>query len=72
MNMASAKGSFRIAYNANKLISINPIKDASGQISQLHLKSEANREKETLNVKLWVEDVRITGTEVCAYEQIVN
>ena len=70
--MASAKGSFRIAYNANKLISINPIKDDKGQISQLHVKSEANREKETLNVKLWVENVRITGTEVCAYEQITN
>ena len=72
MNMASAKGSFRIAYNANKLISVNPIKDEKGQISQLHVKSEANRERETLNVKLWVEDVRITGTEVCAYEQIAN
>jgi hypothetical protein len=72
MNMASAKGSFRIAYNANKLISINPIKDEKGQISQLHVKSEANRERETLNVKLWVEDVRITGTEVCAYEQVNN
>ena len=72
MNMASAKGSFRIAYNANKLISVNPIKNDKGQISQLHVKSEANRERETLNVKLWVEDVRITGTEVCAYEQIAN
>ena len=72
MNMASAKGSFRIAYNANKLISVNPIKDTTGQITQLHVKSEANRERETLNVKLWVEDVRITGTEVCAYEQIAS
>ena len=72
MNMASAKGSFRIAYNANKLISVNPIKDTTGQITQLHVKSEANRERETLNVKLWVEDVRITGTEVCAYEQVAG
>ena len=72
MNMASAKGSFRVAYNANKLISVNPIKSESGQITQLHVKSEANRERETLNVKLWVEDVRITGTEVCAYEQIAD
>ena len=72
MNMASAKGSFRIAYNANKLISVNPIKDTEGQITQLHVKSEANREREILNVKLWVEDVRITGTEVCAHEQIIS
>tara|TARA_R100000008_G_scaffold71022_1_gene48753 strand:+ start:3091 stop:4854 length:1764 start_codon:yes stop_codon:yes gene_type:complete len=70
MNMASAKGSFRVAYNANKLISVNPIKDTTGQITQLHVKSEANRERETLNAKLWVEDVRITGAEVCAYEQV--
>tara|TARA_Y100001963_G_scaffold114170_1_gene158281 strand:+ start:2106 stop:3869 length:1764 start_codon:yes stop_codon:yes gene_type:complete len=72
MNMASAKGSFRVAYNANKLISVNPIKNNDGQIAQLHVKSEANRERETLDVKLWVEDVRITGTEVAAYEQVVS
>ena len=72
MNLASAKGSFRVAYNANKLISINPIKDNTGQIVQLHVKSEANRERETLDVKLWVEDVRITGTEVPAYEQVAS
>ena len=72
MNMASAKGSFRVAYNANKLISINPIKNTTGQIAQLHVKSEANRERETLDVKLWVEDVRITGTEVPAYEQVTS
>ena len=39
---------------ANKLISVNPIKDDKGQISQLHVKSEANRERETLNVKLYI------------------
>ena len=72
MNLASAKGSFRVAYNANKLISINPIKDNTGQIAQLHVKSEANRERETLDVKLWVEDGRITGTEVPAYEQVAS
>ena len=57
--------------NANKVISIDPSKK-NGLIEQLHVKSEANRERETLNVKLWVEDVRITGTEVCAYEQVAS
>ena len=69
MNLASAKGSFRIAYNANKVISLNPIKGMDGKIKQLHIKSEANREKETLNVKLWVNGVKIAGQEVNAYEQ---
>tara|TARA_R110002051_G_C8573047_1_gene476114 strand:- start:218 stop:802 length:585 start_codon:yes stop_codon:yes gene_type:complete len=69
MNLASAKGSFRIAYNANKVISLNPIKGMDGKIQQLHIKSEANREKETLNVKLWVNGVKITGQETKAYEQ---
>ena len=40
-----------------------------GKIQQLHIKSEANREKETLNVKLWVNGVKITGQETQAYEQ---
>ena len=68
MNLASAKGSFRIAYNANKVISLNAIKGLDGKIQQLHVKSEANREKEILNVRLWVNGVRITGQESNAYE----
>ena len=66
------RGTFAEVEQLPKHSTFNPIKGADGQISQLHVKSEANREKETLNVKLWVEDVRITGTEVCAYEQIAN
>ena len=68
MNLASAKGSFRIAYNANKVISLNSIKGLDGKIQQLHVRSEANREKEILNVRLWVNGVRITGQEANAYE----
>lgn len=69
MNLASSKGSFRIAYNANKVLSLNPIKGFDGKIQQLHIKSEANREKETLNVKLWVNGVKIAGQETSAYEK---
>ena len=65
-------GTYSEVQQLPKHSAFNPIKGGDGQISQLHVKSEANRERETLNVKLWVEDVRITGTEVCAYEQIAN
>mgnify|MGYP005813755053 FL=1 len=55
MNIASAKGSFRIAYNANKVISVTPFKDGDNLIQMLKVESTANRERENLNVKL---DVR--------------
>ena len=69
MTLASSRGSFRIAYNANKVISIEPTKK-DGLIEQLHVKSEANREKETLDIRLWVKGVQIKGVEKAAYEQI--
>ena len=72
MNLASAKGSFRIAYNANKVISVNPLKDNKGLIQSLHIKSEANREKESLNVKVWVDNVQIKGQEKSYGEQVFN
>ena len=52
MNIASAKGSFRIAYNANKVISVTPFKDGDNLIQALKVESTANREKENLNVQL--------------------
>ena len=52
MNIASAKGSFRIAYNANKVISVTPFKDNDNLIQMLKIESTANRERENLNVKL--------------------
>jgi hypothetical protein len=60
MNIASAKGSFRIAYNANKLLSVKPLKNQAGLIEMLHVTSTKNREKEQLNVQLKVENVRIS------------
>ena len=60
MNMASAKGSFRIAYNANKLLSLSPYKNKeTGLIEILNIKSDKNREREFLNVNLNVNNVRI-------------
>ena len=52
MNIASAKGSFRIAYNANKVISVTPFKDNDNLIQMLKIESTANREKENLDVQL--------------------
>ena len=63
MNIASAKGSFRIAYNANKLLSVKALKNSAGLIEMLKVDSTKNREKEQLNVQLKVDNVRITKYE---------
>ena len=60
MDISSSRGSFRIAYNANKLLSILPYKNKeTGLIEMLNVKSDKNREKEYLNVNLDVNNVRI-------------
>ena len=60
MNIASAKGSFRTAYNTNKLLSVIPSKSrTTGLIEQLQVRCEANREREHLNVKLVVHNNQI-------------
>ena len=60
MNVASAKGSFRVAYNTNKLLSVKPLKSVkTGEIEAINVKCEANRERENLNVNLKVDNTRI-------------
>ena len=60
MNIASSKGSFRTAYNTNKLLSVNPQKSiSSGLIERINIKCEANREKENININLKVDNTRI-------------
>ena len=60
MDISSSRGSFRIAYNANKLLSLTPYKNKeNGLIEMLHIKSDKNREREFLNVKLNVNNVKI-------------
>ena len=62
--MASSKGSFRTAYNTNKLLSVSPLKDmASGLLSGLKLKCEANRERESINIMLEVDNTIIRKVE---------
>jgi len=52
MNIASSKGSFRVAYNANKVLSLTPFKDDNNLIKMLKLECTANREKENLDLQL--------------------
>ena len=60
MNIASAKGSFRTAYNTNKLLSVIPSKSLkTGLIEQLRVRCEANREREHLDVTLQVNNSSI-------------
>ena len=59
MNIASSRGSFRIAYNASKVLSITPRKDTDGKIHSLHLVTTANREQEQLNIMLKLNKLKI-------------
>ena len=59
MNIASSRGSFRVAYNANKLLSLQPFKNDQGLIEFLEIISTKNREKEHLEVRLKVDNTRI-------------
>ena len=59
MNIASSKGSFRVAYNANKVLSLTPYRNKEGLIEMLELDTTKNREKEYLHVKLNVNNLRI-------------
>ena len=60
MNIASARGSFRVAYNANKIMGVTPKKDSEGLVKTLTVSTIANRERESLNIKLDVDNVRLS------------
>lgn len=60
MDISSSRGSFRVAYNANKLLSLTPYRNKeTNLIEMIHIKSDKNREREFLNVRLNVNNVRI-------------
>ena len=59
MNIASGRGSFRIAYSASKVLSLKPTKDVDGNIQSIQITTEANREKEQLNTTLFVDKLRL-------------
>ena len=62
MDIASGRGSFRIAYNANKVLSLKPYKGENGMINYLGISTTKNREKEQLNVKLKLNNLRIESS----------
>ena len=59
MDITSAKGSFRIGYNANKVLSLTPFKGKDNLIKTLKIECTANREREGLNLNLNVNNTRI-------------
>ena len=59
MDITSAKGSFRVGYNANKVLSLTPYKDEKNLIKYLKIQCTANREKESLNLELNVNGASI-------------
>ena len=63
MNISSVRGSFRIAYNASKILSLTSAKDTDGNITSLVIKTEANRERGALNVLLKVDGIRIENVK---------
>ena len=57
--IAAARGSARIAYTANKLLSIVPDKNEKGLINYIKLDSIANREKEGINIYLQPDNCKL-------------
>ena len=61
MGIASSRGSFRIAYNASKILSISTTLGVDKTPNTLMIKTTANREKGSLDAMLRVNGVRIEG-----------
>ena len=59
MNISSVRGSFRISYNASKILSLTTGKDDNGLVKTMAIKTEANRERGSLNVLLKVDKLNI-------------
>ena len=59
MNISSVRGSFRISYNASKILSLTTGKDDNGLVKTMAIKTEANRERGSLNVLLKVNKLNI-------------
>ena len=59
MNISSVRGSFRIAYNASKILSLTTSKDDNGLVKNMCIKTEANRERGSLDVLLKLNNLQI-------------
>ena len=58
-NIASTRGSFRVAYNANKIIGITAKKGSDGLLQFVKVSTIANREREFLDMTLNVNNVML-------------
>ena len=68
MDIASSKGSFRVAYNANKVLSLKAWRDPdTGLVKEVTIISDKNREKEQLNVRLTINNLRIEKDDTIQY-----
>ena len=63
MNISSVRGSFRIAYNASKILSLTVAKKPNGDAFGMQIKTEANRERGSLNTTLKINGVNIDKKE---------
>jgi len=63
MNISSVRGSFRIAYNASKILSLTVAKRPNGDPFGMTIKTEANRERGALNVTLAINGTNIGKKE---------
>jgi len=57
-DISSSRGSFRVAYNANKIIGITA-KKSDGLVTKVNVRTIANREREVLNISLGVKNVNL-------------
>ena len=67
MNISSVRGSFRIAYNASKILSLTTVKNPEGDVTSMVIKTEANRERGALNVLLKVNGIKIESPKEASY-----
>ena len=71
-NIASTRGSFRVAYNANKIIGINAKKDSDGLVQTISVETIANRERESLNMIFEVDNVLLKPAKEVKLKEILH
>ena len=62
-NIASSRGSFRVAYNANKILGITAKKKSDRLLHLIKVTTIANRERESLELTLDVNNVTLTESK---------
>ena len=62
-DVSSSRGSFRIAYNANKIIGITAKKE-NNLVKYVNVATIANRERESLDISLKVDNVKLTPRDM--------